>query len=149
MYRQLVPATTAIVLYALCSLTFADQIAPFTSDGCSAFPDGNTEEQTLWLNCCVSHDLSYWKGGTYEERIKADAELESCVAKLGETEIGKLMYAGVRVGGSPYLPMPYRWGYGWPFPRGYQALTNEEKQQAKQQLRQFIKMLESAEAELN
>lgn len=39
------------------------------------------------------------------------------------------MLAGVRVGGTPYLPTMFRWGYGWPYPRGYKALTDEERQQ--------------------
>jgi hypothetical protein len=30
-------------------------------------------------------------------------------------------------GGTPYLPTTFRWGYGWPFPRGYKVLTKEEK----------------------
>jgi len=39
------------------------------------------------------------------------------------------MLAGVRVGGTPYLPTRFRWGYGWPWPRGYRALTDIERQQ--------------------
>ena len=39
------------------------------------------------------------------------------------------MLAGVRVGGSPYFPTSFRWGYGWSYPRWYQALTDEEKMQ--------------------
>jgi hypothetical protein len=37
------------------------------------------------------------------------------------------MYRGVRAGGTPYLPTPYRWGYGWRYLRGYKALTEAEK----------------------
>lgn len=130
------------------STSYAENISPFTSDGCSAFPNGNMEQQSLWLNCCVMHDLAYWQGGTYEERVTADAELASCVADTGESEISKLMHAGVRVGGSPYFPMPYRWGYGWPYPRGYKELSKEEKNHAKQQLKNFIKLLTKAESAL-
>lgn len=126
----------------------ADKLSLFTSDGCSAFPDGSLEQQTLWLNCCVHHDLAYWKGGTYEQREAADKDLEACVANVGESEIGSLMYAGVRMGGSPYFPTPYRWGYGWPYPRGYQELSSEEVKQARKQLRIFIKLLEQAEETL-
>jgi hypothetical protein len=28
----------------------------------------------------VEHDRAYWKGGTYEDRKKADLKLEKCVA---------------------------------------------------------------------
>ncbi len=76
--------------------------------------------------CCVAHDYAYWKGGTYQERVSADNELEVCVSGVGEPEIARLMLAGVRVGGTPYLPTLFRWGYGWPYPRGYKALTEEE-----------------------
>jgi len=27
------------------------------------------------------------------------------------------MFVGVRVGGTPYLPISFRWGYGWPYLR--------------------------------
>ncbi|KUJ81585.1 hypothetical protein AWR36_013665 [Microbulbifer flavimaris] len=106
-----------------------EAIAPFTSDGCSVFPDGTLDQQELWLSCCTAHDLAYWKGGTYEERLLADQALRQCVASVGEPEIGALMLAGVRVGGSPFLPTEFRWGYGWTFPRGYQALTEQEQRQ--------------------
>lgn len=142
---KLIAFSTILTGYLLSFSASAEQISSFTSDGCSAFPDGKIEHQTLWLNCCIQHDLAYWKGGSYEERERADKQLEQCVSNVGEEEIGSLMYAGVRAGGSPYLPTPYRWGYGWPFPRGYQVLTDAEKESARQQLRAFIQMLETAE----
>jgi len=107
----------------------AGNIKPFTTDGCSIFPDGTFEQQTLWLPCCTAHDYAYWRGGTYEERLIADQALQQCVAKVGEPQIAKLMLAGVRVGGSPYFPMPFRWGYGWPYPRLYKTLTPDERRQ--------------------
>ena len=110
----------------------ADAIKPFTSDGCSAFPDGTREQNTLWLACCSAHDYAYWKGGTYKERLKADQDLEKCVAAAGEKKIATLMLAGVRVGGSPFWPTTFRWGYGWPYPRFYKALTEEDLLQIEQ-----------------
>jgi hypothetical protein len=118
-----------IFLSLLAVMVKADNIKPFTTDGCSVFPDGTSEQKTLWLPCCTAHDYAYWRGGTSEERLVADQELQQCVAKLGKPQIAKLMFAGVRVGGSPYLPMPFRWGYGWPYPRFYKALTPEERRQ--------------------
>ncbi len=103
------------------------QIKPFTSDGCSAFPNGTFQQQELWLSCCTSHDRAYWKGGTYDERLTADNALKQCVANVGEKQIADIMLAGVRVGGTPFLPTQFRWGYGWPYPRGYKALTEQEK----------------------
>lgn len=109
----------------------ANNLKPFTTDGCSLFPDGTIEHKALWLSCCTAHDYAYWQGGTYEERFLADKALRQCVAKVGQPKIAKLMLAGVRIGGSPYLPTPFRWGYGWPYPRWYMALTKEELKQVK------------------
>jgi hypothetical protein len=122
----------AVLVSLLARLALAD-IQPFTSDGCSAFPDGTPEQQDLWLNCCVRHDHAYWKGGTYEERILADEALRECVAQVGEPEIAELMLLGVRVGGTPYLPTRFRWGYGWPFFRGYKPVSDEEQKQIEAQ----------------
>ena len=80
------------------------------------------------MACCVEHDKSYWLGGTYHDRLQADYRLQECVAKVGEPEIAVLMLAGVRVGGSPFFPTKFRWGYGWPYGRGYQKLSKEEKE---------------------
>jgi len=47
------------------------------------------------------------------------------------------MYGGVRIGGSPYWPTKFRWGYGWPYLRGYKPLTFEEKIQLDIYLERF------------
>jgi len=117
------------LLLIMSSAVCAEPIKPFTTDGCSAFPDGNYQQQTLWRPCCTAHDYAYWQGGTYNQRLVADQALHHCVAQLGEPTIARLMLAGVRVGGSPFLPTPFRWGYGWSYPRGYKPLTLAEKQQ--------------------
>lgn len=104
-------------------------LQPFTSDGCSIFPNGTLEDQKLWLSCCQKHDYDYWKGGSEAERLASDEALRECVAAVGEPRIAQLMLTGVRLGGSPYLPTKFRWGYGWPYLRGYKALTPEEQAQ--------------------
>lgn len=114
------------ILLAGCS---SGSIKPFTSDGCSSFPDGTFEQSELWLQCCIAHDLSYWKGGTYADRIDADQELQMCVTQVGEPEIATLMLAGVRVGGSPLWPTSFRWGYGWSYLKWYGELTEDELKQ--------------------
>lgn len=129
--RLPLPAVTALCLLTIAQISNAETIEPFTSDGCSLFPDGTFANEELWLACCTAHDYAYWQGGTYDEREQADLALEQCVADIGEPEIAKVMLAGVRVGGSPYFPTWYRWGYGWSYLRGYKALTAQEKQQIK------------------
>ena len=123
--------TFVFLIFFISFYVNAENIKPFTSDGCSSFPDGTFEHNQLWLSCCTAHDYAYWQGGTYQERLVADKELQQCVAKVGEPHIANLMLAGVRVGGSPYLPTSFRWGYGWSYPRWYKVLTDAEKKQIK------------------
>lgn len=124
------PMKRQISIFTICAALMSpatgQELKPFTSDGCSAFPDGTLRQQTLWLSCCTAHDLAYWQGGTRVQREEADLALEQCVARVGEPQIAKLMLAGVRVGGSPYWPTKFRWGYGWPYFRGYKPLSIEE-----------------------
>lgn len=120
------------ITFSLLSLqTGADTLDAFSSDGCSYFPDGNIEQQDLWLACCQQHDFAYWKGGTYQQRLDSDRALKVCVANVGEPIIASLMLAGVRVGGSPILPTSFRWGYGWSYPRWYGELSISEQRQVK------------------
>ena len=137
-----------LVLLFISPIVYAGDLKPFTTDGCSIFPDGNIQQQSLWANCCIRHDLAYWKGGDYEERLKADIALEACVANVGEKEIAAIMLAGVRVGGSPYSITAYRWAYGWPMFRGYKSLSTEEKKEVSEQLGLFKIMVNSLSEEL-
>jgi hypothetical protein len=121
----------ALLILSFSTTVNAENIEPFTSDGCSAFPDGTFAQNKLWLSCCTAHDYAYWQGGTYEERLIADKQLQQCVFNVGEPQIANLMLTGVRVGGSPYLPTSFRWGYGWSYPRFYKVLTEAEKKQIK------------------
>ena len=127
---------TLLVSILLPCCVFATELKPFTTDGCSVFPDGTGDQQSLWLKCCIKHDFDYWKGGTFQERMLSDKKLESCVTGVGEKNIAKIMLIGVRIGGSPFIPAPYRWGYGWPYPRGYQTLTKIENRLVKEKLQQ-------------
>jgi phosphatidate phosphatase APP1 len=114
------------------------EIKAFKSDGCSLFPDGTLKDQNLWCNCCYSHDIAYWRGGTKEERKLADQALRDCVEKkTGSKALADLMYAGVRAGGSSIFPAWYRWGYGWPYGRGNKAITAEEEKSVKKRLKEL------------
>jgi hypothetical protein len=119
------------------------ELSPFTSDGCSLFPDSSLITKQDWCECCFQHDLAYWQGGTEEERESADSRLKQCVLeKTGDKILAKIMYDGVRFGGSPYFYNWYRWGYGWSYlgnHRGmYQALTEAQQQQAKKLIEQYL-----------
>ena len=114
----------------------ADTLRPFTTDGCSLFPNGLPNHKDLWLECCIQHDKTYWLGGTRAERKAADRALSTCVAQVNEPRIAKLMLGAVRVGGSPYWFSPFRWGYGWPYGRGYQPVSPEERALAEKLLKE-------------
>lgn len=120
-----------ILIALLSRLSFSEPLKPYSSDGCSSFPDGTLEQKELWLACCHKHDFDYWKGGTYKERLESDKALKECVSKAGEPEIALLMLSGVRVGGTPLLPTNFRWGYGWPYPKFYGELSASEIEQVK------------------
>jgi len=120
----------------------SDQLKEFVSDGCSAFPDGTLENQQLWLSCCVAHDFDYWRGGDYEQRKQSDLNLQQCVADIGQPQVAELMLAGVRVGGSPYWPTRFRWGYGWRYFKGYGKLTDAEAKLVQQKSRGYLNKLQ-------
>lgn len=109
----------------------SNELKPFSSDGCSKFFDGYPVfDNDKWLKCCIAHDISYWKGGTKEEREMADAELSRCVSETGANFISNLIFLGVRFGGYPELPTTWHWGYGWTLDRGYAPLSLLELEQA-------------------
>jgi hypothetical protein len=118
---------------ALLSCSSHPDLKPFTTDGCSMFPDRSVITHKDWCTCCVTHDFAYWRGGTAAQRLTADQALQACVLQAtGNKLLAETMYAGVRAGGGPYYFTTYRWGYGWPYGRDYQPLTAEESAAANQ-----------------
>ncbi len=108
-------------------------LRPFTSDGCSASPDGMpmTKDSSVWVDCCIRHDTSYWMGGTREAKNTADEELRSCMAEKGYPKMGKMYKVFVSEFGGPRSTQSYRWGYGWNYIRNYSELTEDENTQIK------------------
>lgn len=102
----------------------------FIFDGCSVVPEGypwDPNQEYLWCECCIDHDIAYWRGGTWVDRRLADAQLGQCVQeKTGIPELGAAFFLGTEIGGSPYWKQPYRWGYAWSDGRNYQINTDEE-----------------------
>jgi len=103
-------------------------LKPFSSDGCSLFPDSLAIARHDWCDCCFQHDIAYWRGGTEVQREEADLQLRQCVIdKTDNRALSTLMYEGVRLGGSPFFHTWYRWGYGWTKDRQYQSLNSVEE----------------------
>lgn len=82
-------------------------------DGCSMAPD------LSFGHCCDTHDEIYWFGGSAAKRKQADVDFRACIEKSEHEVFAGIYYYGVRLGGTPYLPTPWRWGFGWDYPRGY------------------------------
>ena len=66
-----------LLLATACSTE--EGISPFSSDGCSLFPNSSLISEDDWCECCFQHDLSYWRGGSEQERLVADQRLKQCV----------------------------------------------------------------------
>jgi hypothetical protein len=132
---RLVPSLLALALVSCAGRT---ALRPFSSDGCTLFPDGPADDRGRWCTCCQAHDLAYWRGGTEEERKAADEALRECVLlKSRDPFVASLMYQGVRVTGSPVFPAGYRWGYGWEFGRGYEPISGAEGVEARARLAEY------------
>jgi len=129
-----------MLAFAACAVAQpAGPLSPFTTDGCSMFPDRSPLSRADWCDCCVLHDLAYWRGGTWDERHMADRELRACVLRVsGDAALADLMFAGVRAGGGPHFPTSYRWAYGWPFGRGYAPLSLAEQETASSLQAQYL-----------
>lgn len=85
----------------------------FKSDGCSVVSDLDSGMR----RCCVYHDVAYWRGGTAEDRARADRILRACIQVHSKYKIlAWVRWFGVRIGGAGWLPTPFRWGFGWKWP---------------------------------
>jgi hypothetical protein len=129
-----------LLLLILCSSSAvsAGDLHPFTSDGCSLFPDGSIKNPGQWCDCCFHHDMAYWQGGSSEDRLRADEALRECVVeRTGDGILAEVMYNGARTGGHPAFPTWYRWGYGWKYGRGYGPLTSGEQAAVAEKLDQY------------
>ena len=96
---------------------------PFKTDGCSG---GMSRAWRVlrgkpppWEGHCVTHDRAYHPGGSRRERREADQRLRAAVTRNGYPGWALVIWAAVRIGGHPLLPLPWRWGFGWKYPRGY------------------------------
>ncbi|NOZ09887.1 MAG: hypothetical protein GXP09_02400 [Gammaproteobacteria bacterium] len=121
----------SLILFVITACEYSGQLKPFSTDGCSSFPDGPANDPQRWHSCCVNHDKAYWLGGNYSQRLAADNALKECISKIENPHLANIMRAGVRAGGSPFWLTSYRWGYGWPYTRGYRDVTDIERKQAK------------------
>jgi len=79
------------------------------SDGCTLIGGDD------FKSCCVAHDRDYFLGGSIKQRRASDKRLYECVLEkktLGANLAAPFIWLGVRIGGLPFLPTPFRWGFG-------------------------------------
>lgn len=106
-------------------------LRPFSTDGCSIYPDRSVATGQDWCACCVAHDRAYWRGGSEAERLRADEALRACVQeRTDDPARAATMFRGVRIGGSAWWPTPFRWAYGWGYGRYYRPLDQAESAEA-------------------
>lgn len=89
---------------------------PFVSDGCSGFLSLGARWLGValpWEGDCIKHDKIYWRGGSWRARLDADKILRRAIAQRGYPRFAAVAYCMVRLFGTPYLPLPWRWGYGY------------------------------------
>ncbi|MCH7583928.1 MAG: hypothetical protein IH941_02070 [Acidobacteria bacterium] len=84
---------------------------PFTSDHCTAVTEYDHAA------CCVRHDWLYWQGGSRRDRKQADLAFYKCMRQTAHWRRAGIRRLGVRFAGVGFLPTPWRWGYGWKWPR--------------------------------
>lgn len=111
------------------------ELKPFASDYCSKWPDGKGEVPDQWADCCFTHDMHYWIGGTEDEKKASDVGLKECVKLTGASLNSFIMYIGVRIGGKPG-DADYAWGFGYNSSHGYEKVPAEELVKAKTLLEQ-------------
>ncbi len=109
------------LMLGLASIAVADDSStpplPNPHDGCTLAPDFN------FRHCCDVHDESYWRGGTEGDRERADRAFRQCIHDAGRPILADVYYIGVRIGGVPWLPTHWRWGFGWPYSKGHRGYT--------------------------
>ena len=88
---------------------------PFKTDLCTGYREGPRDQPLLWADCCETHDLAMWAGGTSRSRDAADDALFSCVRdRSGSVYEARLMWLGVRIGKLSPIKIPgQQWGNAW------------------------------------
>jgi hypothetical protein len=106
-------------------------VVPFSSNGCSGF------REAMFFTCCFVHDFSFWAGGNWTDRRRADKTLRRCIIDIGKDRFrGDFAYFLVRLGLVPgYVGVDDGWGRAWrgdqrkadPPRARFSALTPEQK----------------------
>lgn len=105
-------------------------VESFSSNGCSGF------REAQFFTCCFVHDFSYWAGGSWTDRRRADKTLRRCIIDIGKDYArGDIAYLLIRLGVVPgYVGIDDGWGRAWrgdkrksPVRERFTPLTTEQK----------------------
>ena len=116
------PIVALVLVASVSAAHLAQPPLPFPDDGCSCAPDGN------FRSCCEAHDKAYYQGGSKQERLAADRALRECIRIKGHTIVDDIYYFGTRIGGVPWLPTPWRWGFGYPYKKGHRGYSDTDNE---------------------
>ena len=95
--------------------------------------------------CCVEHDWLYWQGGDRKARKKADRAFYKCLRTTTRRRLAFRRWLGVRLGGLGILPVRWRWGYGWRWPRSRPPTADKSKFTTQNQREVYAAILKNAE----
>lgn len=113
--KKLISVIMAAMLAAPFAIKGAASLPPPYRDGCSGgmswFYRNIRGEVPVWEGCCDTHDKLYGAGGTSDQRAAADRGLYECVAASGHRLAAGVMWASVKIGGQPFFPFGWRWGF--------------------------------------
>ena len=100
------------------------QLEPYRTDACSA-PMGLAADS--WTLCCTKHDVSYWIGGSLQDKQRADTQLMNCLRTKGVSgQIAAEVFER-----APKHFSEARWGSRWHPRRPNKPLSPEEWEQVK------------------
>jgi hypothetical protein len=115
----------------------------FQTDGCTAYREGPSSYPNQWRHCCIYHDFHYWAGGSKDDRREVDRALLKCVSEAGSVLEAKLIFLGVKVGGSsPIKITGKQWGNAWGNQVRRSALTVGEVKDLEESLQEGALELE-------
>jgi hypothetical protein len=113
--KKIIGGIIAVSLAAPMAIKSVAALPPPYRDGCSGgmsfFYRNVLGQVPAWEGCCDAHDKLYGPGGTSDMRAAADRGLYECVAASGHTIAAGFMWAAVKVGGQPFFPFGWRWGF--------------------------------------
>lgn len=100
-----------LLLFLISTSGYSLELAPFYSDGCTFFSEGNKRYD--WSECCLKHDIDYYFGGTRKRRRQVDRELKTCVKNKANKTLAFIMHTGVSLGHLSPIKSKYAWNKAW------------------------------------